>query len=162
MDHHRVLVIFIWIWIITRHHHRCYLLILLVTGSSIEPALFHVGFRPSLQVGLHLLQHLYLTKSKRLAQHLHLTMVGNSSQTMPKGLALISDHDRKLITHHVRKSLHLYLIMWNEHIPQSHLNGSQSQTEISSNWPGASILPENGLLALKLSFSPRLKFLVTN
>ena len=41
------------IWIITTgsssldHHHGCYLLILLVTGSSIEPALFHAGCRPS-------------------------------------------------------------------------------------------------------------------
>ena len=84
--------IFIWIWIITRsgsssldldhhsiwiisgsetslldHHHGCYLLILLITGSSIDPALSHAGCRPSLQVGLHLLQHLYLTESKRPA-----------------------------------------------------------------------------------------------
>ena len=34
------------------HHHRCYLIILLVTRSSTEPALFHVGCRPSLHVGL--------------------------------------------------------------------------------------------------------------
>ena len=33
-------------------------MILLVTGSSTEPTLFHVGCRPSLHVGL--LQHLYL------------------------------------------------------------------------------------------------------
>ena len=31
----------------------CYLSILFVTGSSTEPALFHVGCRPSLHVGLH-------------------------------------------------------------------------------------------------------------
>ena len=43
LDHHH------WIWIITRsrsslgHHHGCYLLILLITGSSTELALFHVG-----------------------------------------------------------------------------------------------------------------------
>ena len=36
-------------------------MILLVTGSSIEPTLFHVGCRPSLHVGI--LQHLYLTLS---------------------------------------------------------------------------------------------------
>ena len=40
------------------HHHRCYLLILLILGSSTEPSLFHVGCRPSLHVGL--FQHLYL------------------------------------------------------------------------------------------------------
>ena len=31
----------------------CYLSILLVTGSSTEPALFHVGCRPRIHVGLH-------------------------------------------------------------------------------------------------------------
>ena len=52
LDHH-------WIWIISGsgrslldHHHGCYLLILLVTGIYTEPALFHVGCRPSLHVGL--------------------------------------------------------------------------------------------------------------
>ena len=52
LDHH-------WIWIISGsrtslldHHHGCYLLILLVIGSSTEPALFHVGCRSSLHVGL--------------------------------------------------------------------------------------------------------------
>ena len=61
LDHHH------WIWIITRsgsslgHHHWCYLLILLVIGSSIDPTLFHAGCRPSLHVGL--LQLLYLTLS---------------------------------------------------------------------------------------------------
>ena len=64
LDHH-------WIWIIiTRagssldldHHHRCYLVILLFTWSSTEPALFHAGCRPSHHVGL--LQCLYLTLSQ--------------------------------------------------------------------------------------------------
>ena len=41
------------------YHHGCYLMILLITGSSTEPALSHVGCRPSLHVGL--LQGLYLT-----------------------------------------------------------------------------------------------------
>ena len=64
LDHHHI-------WIITwsrssssldhHHHHRCYLSILLVIGSSTEPALFHAGCRPRLQVGI--LQHLYLTLS---------------------------------------------------------------------------------------------------
>ena len=44
------------------HHHGCYLLILLVIGSSIEPTFFHAGCRPSLHVDL--FQHLYLTLSK--------------------------------------------------------------------------------------------------
>ena len=62
LDHH------LWIWIIPLsrsslldHHHKCYLFILLVTGISTEPALFHASCRPSLHVGL--LQHLYLTLS---------------------------------------------------------------------------------------------------
>ena len=78
LDHH-------WIWIISAgstlldldhhfwtiitrsrsslgHHHWCYLMILLVTGSSTEPALFHAGCRPSLHVGL--LQRLYITLSQ--------------------------------------------------------------------------------------------------
>ena len=80
LGHHQVLVIFksssysshlhldldhhsIWIIISSRtslldHHHRCYLLILLIIGSSTKPVLFHVGCRPSLHVGL--FQHFYL------------------------------------------------------------------------------------------------------
>ena len=63
MDHH-------WIWIITRFgssldiitrsgssldldHHWCYLMILLIIGSSTEPALFHADCRPTHHVGLH-------------------------------------------------------------------------------------------------------------
>ena len=50
----------------------CYLMILLVTRSSTEPALFHDGCRPSHHVGL--LQYLYLTYSLEWpTQHLHLT-----------------------------------------------------------------------------------------
>ena len=33
--------------------HWCYLMILLVIGSSTEPALFHAGCRPTLHVGLY-------------------------------------------------------------------------------------------------------------
>ena len=77
LDHHSIWIIIgsgsslnldhQWIWIITAgssllDHHGCYLMILLVTGSSTEPALFHVGCRPSLHVGL--LQRLYLTSSQ--------------------------------------------------------------------------------------------------
>ena len=55
------------IWIIsagssTLNVHGCYLMILLVTGSSIEPALFHARCRPTLRVGL--FQHLYLALSQ--------------------------------------------------------------------------------------------------
>ena len=47
-------------------------MILLITGSSIEPTLFHVGFRPRHHVGI--LQHLYLTYSSEWPTHyLHLT-----------------------------------------------------------------------------------------
>ena len=50
----------------------CYLMILLIIGSSTEPAFFHAGCRPSHHVGL--LQHLYLTYSSEWpTQHLHLT-----------------------------------------------------------------------------------------
>ena len=78
-SHLHIQVIFTWIWIITRsrsssldldhhsiwiiitrsrsslldHHHGCYLMILLIIGISIEPALFHVSCRPILHVGLH-------------------------------------------------------------------------------------------------------------
>ena len=69
LDHHSI-------WIITRsgsslgQHHWCYLIILLVTGSSIEPALFHAGCRPSPHVGLP--QHLYLAySSERHSTHIH-------------------------------------------------------------------------------------------
>ena len=48
LDHHH------WISIITGHHHHgCYLMILLVTGSSTKLSLFHAGCRPSHHVGLH-------------------------------------------------------------------------------------------------------------
>ena len=63
LDHHH------WIWIITAgsssldlDHHWCYLMILLVTRSSIELSLFHAGCRPSLHVGI--LLRLYLTLSQ--------------------------------------------------------------------------------------------------
>ena len=78
LDHH-------WIVIITASTisiNWCYLSILLLIGISTEPALFHAGCRPSLHVGLHLIQHLYLTMggthptsmSERNAQHLNFTM----------------------------------------------------------------------------------------
>ena len=68
----------------------CYLSILLVTGSSTEPTLFLAGCRPSLHVGLLLLQRLYLTMggtqpgsmSKMPAQHSHLTMEGTHPASM--------------------------------------------------------------------------------
>ena len=45
-------------------------MILLITRSSTEPTLFHVGCRPSLHVGI--LQHLYLTySSERHSTHIH-------------------------------------------------------------------------------------------
>ena len=87
LDHHQSWIIII---IIAPAIPRkwCYLSILLVIGSSIEPSLFHVGCRPSLQVGLHLLQYLYLTMrgthqitmSEWLSQHLHLSFLKNGSQ----------------------------------------------------------------------------------
>ena len=66
-------------------HPWCYLMILLVTGSSTELALFHASCRPSLLVGL--LQHLYLTLSQN-GQHSHLTMRGIHPTSCQKGIAL--------------------------------------------------------------------------
>ena len=57
-------------------------MILLVTRSSTEPTLFHVGCRPSLHVGL--LQYLYLTLSQN-GQHSHLTMRGTHPTPCQKG-----------------------------------------------------------------------------
>ena len=60
----------------------CYLSIVLVIGSSTEPTLFHAGCRPSLHVGLHLLQCLYPTMGDpnchhvRNAHHLYPIMGG--------------------------------------------------------------------------------------
>ena len=55
MDHHWIIIIITASAISIKW---CYLFILLITRSSIEPAIFHVGCRPTLHVGL---QHLYLT-----------------------------------------------------------------------------------------------------
>ena len=60
-------------------------MILLVTGSSTEPALFHAGCRPSFHVGL--LQRLYLTLSQN-GQHSHLTMRGTHPTPCQKGKTL--------------------------------------------------------------------------
>ena len=71
LDHHSI-------WIIiagssSLDHHGCYLMILLVTGRSTEPALFHVGCRPSLHVGL-LPALISDPKSKWPTQHLYRIM----------------------------------------------------------------------------------------
>ena len=47
LDHH-------WLSSLDLDHHWCYLMILLITGSSTEPTLFHAGCRPTHHVGLHL------------------------------------------------------------------------------------------------------------
>ena len=96
LDHHQS-------WIITAFTisiNWCYLSILLIIGSSTKPTLFHVGCRPSLHVGHHLLQHLYMIQSERLAQHLYLTMGGTYPRTMPE-----------------RPSQHLHLTMGGTHPP---------------------------------------------
>ena len=100
LDHHQVWII---TWSIASLDHHwiiiiitssaisikwCYLFILLVTGSSTDLVLFHVGCRPSLEVGIHILQHLYLTMrgthtrtvSEWPSQHLHLSFSKNGSQ----------------------------------------------------------------------------------
>ena len=100
LDHHRVIIIGA-------------ISILLVTGSSIEPSLFHVGCRPSLHVGIHLLQHLYLTVGgthpasmlERPTQHLYLTMGGTHPSSMSERHAQHSHLTMGgLACHHVRKA----------------------------------------------------------
>ena len=83
MDQHWIIIIIIIAS--TIFIKSCYPSILLIIGSSTEPALFHAGCRPSLHVGLHLLQHLYLTQSERPTQHLHLTMGGTHPPPCQKG-----------------------------------------------------------------------------
>ena len=66
------------IWIIsavssTLNLHGCYLMILLVTRSSTEPALFHPGYRPSVRVGL-LPALISDPKTEWPTQHLYLIM----------------------------------------------------------------------------------------
>ena len=108
---------------ITGHHQGCYLLILLVTRISIEPTLFHDGCRPSLQVGLLLLQHLYLTMGGthpinhvRKAQHLYLTMGGTHPiNHVRKSHHLYLTMGRTHPINHVRKEQHLYLTMGGTH-----------------------------------------------
>ena len=87
LDHHWIIII---ITTFAISINWCYLSILLVTGSSTEPALFHADCRPRIHVGIHLLQHLYLTMggthpttmSERPTQHSHLTMGGTHPRTM--------------------------------------------------------------------------------
>ena len=112
------------------HHHRCYLIILLVTGSSTKPAVFHASCSPSLHVGL--LHHLYLTLSQNgppssyIWPHLvrkafpaltsdlilserpstHIWPCVNTSRQ--NGSALISNHVR---THYIGRALHLHPTM---------------------------------------------------
>ena len=92
MYHHHI-----WIIIIGAISEWSYLLIILVTGSSTEPTLFHAGCRPTLHVGLQRLyltlsqnglpsSYIYLILSERHAQHSHLT------SSCKKGPALTSNH----------------------------------------------------------------------
>ena len=83
-----------WIIIITSSAistNWCYLSIILIIGSSTEPTLFHVSCRPSLHVGLHLLQCLYPKIGGLTCHH-----VGMAHPT------LISDHGRNTSSIHVR------------------------------------------------------------
>ena len=123
MDHHSIIIIITASAISIKW---CYLFILPVTGSSIEPSIFHVGCRHSLHVGLHCLQHIYLTMeltmSERPAQHLHLTMGGTHPRTMLERhdqhshLTMGGTHPKPMSErpnthirpHLVRKALHLH------------------------------------------------------
>ena len=57
----------------------CYLSILLIIGSSIEPTLFHASCRPSLHVGL--FQHLYLTLSQNDPPNTYIWSCRNQSNS---------------------------------------------------------------------------------
>ena len=86
LEHHWIIIVASTISI-----KWCYLFILLVIGSYTEPTLFHVGCRPSLQVGLHIIQHLYPTMGGPTCHH-----VGKAHPT------LISYHGRNTSNIHVK------------------------------------------------------------
>ena len=134
MDHHQSWIIIIIAPAILSKW--CYLSILLVIGSSTEPSLFHVGCRPSLHVGLHLLQHLYLNMggthpaiiSERPNTHIWpweaqpatlsewpITYIRPWEEHIPqpcrKGSTLISNHGRNTSCNHVRMAQHSHLTM---------------------------------------------------
>ena len=75
-------------WIITASAISikwCYLSILLVTGSSTDPALFHVNCRPRKALPTLASDHgrnTSTTMSERHVQHSHLTMGGTHPRTM--------------------------------------------------------------------------------
>ena len=119
MDHHWIIIIIIASTISIKW---CYLFIFLITEISTEPALFHVGCRPSLHVGL--IQCLYLTLSQngppstyiwpweehiqhhvRKAQHSHPIMGG----TYPRTILV---------------SLSTHIWSWEEHIQEPYRKGS--------------------------------------
>ena len=120
------------------------------------------------------------TMSERHTEHSHLTMRGTNlvmskrpsthirsweehiQEPYRKGSTLISYHGRNTSYQPCKKGTTLISYHGRNTSYQPCKKGSQSQTEILGNWPGASILPENGIWALKLSFSPRLKFPVND
>ena len=120
LDHH-------WIIIITASAlsiNWCYLSILLVIGSSTELALLHVGCRPSLHVGLHILQHLYLTMG---GTHPTSILDGppntyilpwrntSSIRVRKDRRTLRSNHGRNTSNIHIRKAQHSHMTMGGTH-----------------------------------------------
>ena len=83
-------------------------MILLVTGSSTEPTLFHAGYRPILLVGI--LQRLYLTLSQN-GQHSHPTMRGTHPTPCQKGTTLTFTNMIGTNTIICGKALHLHLTL---------------------------------------------------
>ena len=93
-------------WIITGsrslldldQYHGCYLMILLVTWSSTEPALFHAGCRPSHHVGLFpaLTSHLLVKKACLALTYDHIGT--NPIITSERPSTHIHQHDRT--SHH--------------------------------------------------------------
>ena len=100
-----------WIIIITTptvSSKWCYLSILLVIGSSIEPALFHARCRS---------QHLYPTMGGPSCHHvgkahfLHMTMEGPSCHHVRKVQHLHMTMGGTTC-HHVKKAQHLHPLAW--------------------------------------------------
>ena len=103
-------------------------MILIVTGSSTEPALFHAGCMPILHVGL--LQHLYLTYSlERHSTHIHLGWNTSYSQWW-KSSVLPSRMEHILLTMMEDLSLssrleHILLTMMKDTHPSWNTSASQ-------------------------------------
>ena len=82
----------------------------------------------------------------RKALHLHLTSSCQKGVALTSNLIMSERHCTYIRPHHVRKALHLHPTSWcQKGTLSSSLSVSPKLKQILGNWPGASILPENGL-----------------